>query len=99
MGVKLNGHTTWDAKAKERREAEEKALYDLYCITPEDVVRFPKSSVNTAKVQGKPLSVGSDGSITCAAGGKLRSIMPEKIEVKMKGPRGGTQWVPLAPCA
>ncbi len=95
MGAKLNGHTTWAAKAEKRREAETNELYETYQLKPDDVVRFPKSSTNSAKVQGKPMYVSADGSITCSAGGKMRSILPEKIEVKTKGPRGGTVWVSL----
>ena len=97
MGVKLNGHTTWDAKAKERRETEAQALYDTYQLRPDDVIRFPKSPGNSAKIEGKPLSVGTDGSITCSAGGRLRAVLPEKIEVKTIGPRGGRVWAPLVP--
>lgn len=97
MAVQLKGQTTWDAKAKERREDDVQVLYDTYSITPDDVVRFPKSPTNSAWVQAKPLSVGTDGSLTCVAGGRLRAIAVEKIEVKVRGPRGGVNWVPLVP--
>lgn len=97
MGTKLIGYTTWDAKAKERRESDAQSLYDTYGVTPEDTIRFPKSSSNSAKVTGKALSLCADGSVSCSAGGKLRAIAPEKIEVKMRGPRGGVQWVLIVP--
>jgi hypothetical protein len=97
MPAKLNGHTTWDAKAKERRESDAQTLYETYSITSDDTIRFPKAPGSTAKVTGKALSVGADGSVTCSAGGRLRAIVPEKIEVKMRGPRGGVNWVPLVP--
>lgn len=97
MAVQLKGQTTWDAKAKERRADDAQVLYDTYSITPDDVIRFPKSAANSAWVQGKALSVGLDGSVTCSGGGRLRSITPEKIEVKMRGPRGGVNWVALVP--
>lgn len=94
-GVSLTGHTTWDAKAKERRESDTQTLLDTYGLTPDDVIRFPKAPGSTAKTTAKPLSVGADGSVTCSAGGRLRAIAAEKIEVKGRGPRGGTTWTPL----
>lgn len=37
-----------------------------------------------------------DGSITIFdADGKMRAIMPDKIQVKFRGPRGGTTWKDL----
>jgi hypothetical protein len=98
MAVQLKGQTTWDAKAKERRADEATALYDAFGITSEDVIRFPKRpGDSSSKVTGKALSVNNDGSVTCSAAGRIRAVVPEKIEVKTRGPRGGVNWVPLVP--
>lgn len=99
MAVQIKGQSTWDAAAKASREAEVKALYDEHKLRPDDTVRFPRHPGSTAKVQGKPLSISADGSISCVAGGKLRAVLPERIEVKTRGPRGGIVWVPLIPDA
>lgn len=97
MAAQLKGQSTWDAAAKASREADAKALYDEHKLRPDDVIRFPKAPGSTSKVQGKPLSVAPDGSITCSAGGKIRAVLPERIEVQTRGPRGGLVWTPLVP--
>lgn len=94
MAVQLKGQTTWDAAAKANREAETQALYDETMLRPDDTVRFPKAPGSTAWAQGKPLSVNTDGSVNVWIG-RVRAIRQEAIEVKMRGPRGGIQWVPL----
>lgn len=97
MAVQLKGQSTWDAAAKAQREAETKALYDEHKLRPDDEIRFPKHPGSSSWVQGRPLSVAPDGSITCSAGGKLRAVLPERIQVKVKGPRGGVKWEDLVP--
>ena len=97
MAAQLNGQTTWDAKSKADREAAIKALYDAHMLRPDDTVRFPRHHNTTAKIEGKPIGIATDGSITCSAGGRLRAVLPEKLEVKMTGPRGGTTWERLIP--
>jgi len=98
MAAQLKGQTTWDAVAKKRREDEAQELYDIFSITSEDVIRFPKKPGDkSAKVTGKALSINTDGSVNCSAAGRLRAVLPEKIEVKVIGPRGGINWVPLVP--
>ena len=85
-----------EARAKARAEEATARLLELG-LRPTDTIRFPRSVGVSAKVEGRPLDVSGDGSVSCAAGGKLRAIRPEVIEVKMTGPRGGTQWVSLVP--
>ena len=97
MAVQLKGQSSWDAKAQAAREAQTADLYERYKRRPDDVVRFARTPGRTATIDGHPLYVGTDGSITCSAGGKLRAIRPENIEVKLRGPRGGVVWAPLIP--
>ncbi len=96
MAVQLKGQTTWDAQAKASREAEVQKLYDETMLRPDDTVRFPKIPGSTKWTEGRPLSVNTDGSLNVWIG-KVRAIRQEVIEVKMRGPRGGIQWVPLVP--
>ncbi len=96
MAIQLKGQSAWEAQAKAQREAEAKDLYDRHKLRSDDTIRFRQTG-RTSWVEGRPLGVAGDGSITCSAGGKLRAILPERIEVKMPGPRGGTNWVPLIP--
>ena len=66
-------------------------------LRPDDTIRFARTAGTGSKVEGRPLDVAVDGSVTCFAGGKMRAIAQEMIEVKTVGPRGGTRWVPLVP--
>jgi hypothetical protein len=97
MGVRIKGQSTWDSKAAQARLEATALLWSTHMLKPTDAVRFPKAPGTRTKIEGRPLAVASDGSITCSAAGKLRAIRPEQIEVKMQGPRGGTQWAPLIP--
>lgn len=83
------------ARAKAQAEATERLL--ALGLRPDDTIRFPRQQTRGSKVSGRPLDVAADGSVSCSAGGKLRAIRPEFIEVKMRGPRDGVQWVPLIP--
>lgn len=96
MAVQLKGQSTWDEKAKAQREATAQALYDATKLRPDDTVRFPKMHGHH-RIEGRPISVNADGSLNVNASGKIRSVLLERIEVKMRGPRGGVQWVPLIP--
>lgn len=87
-----------EAEVAAREAATVARLLELG-LRPTDTIRFEKyrrrDQVNSSWIEGRPLDIGADGSVTCAAGGLLRAIRPERIEVKMRGPRGGIQWVPL----
>lgn len=95
--AKLKAVRIQEAKSQERREAAIAELYDVYKLRPDDTVRFPKRPGPSDKVEGRPLSVNKDGSVDCWADGQIRSIRAERIEVKMRGPRGGIVWEPLVP--
>ena len=75
--------------------AAEDRLDELRLATT-DAIRFPRHPARTTRVDGRPLDVALDGSISCfELGGRLRAIRAEFIEVKRRGPRGGTRWDPL----
>lgn len=97
MAVQLKGQSTWAAKAQEQRNAEIANLYEVWKLRPDDEIRFPKVAGSSTKLVGKPLAVAADGSITCSVKGKVRAVLPERIEVKMRGPRGGVKWERLVP--
>ena len=96
MAVQLNGQTTWDAKAKEQREATAKALYDAHKLRTDDTVRFTVRG-KTTKIEGRPIAANADGSVNVATTVGIRAVLPERLEVKMTGPRGGTVWERLVP--
>lgn len=97
MAVQLKGQSTWGVKAMEAKLEAAARLWSTHKLKPTDEVRFPAHPGKTTKIEGRPLDVATDGSISCTAGGRLRAVLPERIEVKMRGPRGGIQWVPLIP--
>lgn len=97
MAVQLKGQSGWDAKAKVARQAEADELYRVHKLRPDDKIRVPPPPGRTNKVEGRPMSVAPDGSVTCSVGGKVRSVRPESIDVQMRGPRGALHWVPLIP--
>jgi len=86
------------AEMREREAAAVERLLELG-LRPSDTIRFEKprrpSQVHASWQEGRPLDIGADGSVSCIAGGLLRAIRPEKVQVKMRGPRGGVQWLPL----
>lgn len=83
-------------QAQAERDAAAKRMIVLG-LRPDDTIRFPRTAGVSTTVEGHPIDIAPDGSVTCLAGGKFRAILPEKIEVRMRGPRGGIQWVPLVP--
>lgn len=97
MAVQLRGQSGWEAQAKASRERQAAELYEKYKLRPDDEVRFPRLGRTGSKVTGHPLGVAADGSVTCSAAGRVRAIVPEVIQVKMRGPRGGIVWEPLIP--
>jgi hypothetical protein len=97
MPVQLKGQSTWGAKRAEQLLEAAQRLWADHKLKPTDAIRFRKSPGSSTWVEGKPLDVAADGSITCSAGGRIRAVLPERLEVKITGPRGGTQWVPLIP--
>lgn len=64
-------------------------------LRPTDEVRFRKTGRRSSWLLAIPHDINSDGSVACFSGGQFRSIRPERLEVKRRGPRGGTHWVPL----
>jgi hypothetical protein len=97
MAIQLKGQSTWDAKAQAAREARTRELYEQHKLRPEDEVRFPKPGKTQAWLYGHPVSVAADGSLNVSVAGRIRSIVPGKIQVKMRGPRGGITWEDLLP--
>lgn len=84
------------AQIRERDDERASRLLVLG-LRPGDEIRFPKPGRDQAYITGKPIDVNSDGSVNVIAKGATRAILPEKIQVKMRGPRGGVKWEDLVP--
>lgn len=84
------------AKIQERDEDRAKQLAALG-LRPTDEIRFPKIGRDQTYVIGRPVDVNADGSVNCATKVGIRSVLPERIQVKMRGPRGGIKWEDLVP--
>lgn len=95
MAVQVNSKAAIERASKARRETEVADLYETYGLHQSDTVRFPNKPGSSTKVEGKPLYISPDGSLTCSAKGRLRAVRPERVEVKGVGPRGGIVWKPL----
>lgn len=84
------------AQIQERDDERAKRLAVLG-LRPDDEIRFPKVGSVQAYLTGRPVDVNSDGSVNCIIKGATRAVLPEKIQVKMRGPRGGIKWEDLVP--
>lgn len=76
------------------KELEIQSL-EQYDLTYGQALRFSTLTSETSYQYGKARSVERDGSIGLFVKGEFRSIIPERIQVKMTGPRGGVTWEPL----
>ena len=66
-------------------------------LTREDEIRFQKKK-GGAWHYGHPHGMNKDGSITVGTREKgMRALMPEHLQVKRTGPRGGTVWQAVGP--
>lgn len=64
---------------------------DDYGLAIGDRVRFqrkPGGNWTEANVRG----INKDGSVDLGTPTGIRAIMPNRLEVKRSGPKGGTQW-------
>lgn len=59
-----------------------------------DTVRFRRTD-KSRFTEGTVRGVNKDGSLDIVAGGKIRALMPERVEAKRRGPRGGILWEAL----
>lgn len=59
-----------------------------------DSVRWRKPG-KTIYQYGNVTGANADGSIKLSHGGASRSIMPEQLQIRTRGPRKGIVWVPV----
>lgn len=67
-----------------------------YGLEPGDTVRFRPPLRPTGNWhEGNVRSINKDGSVEIGTPTGIRAIMPDRLEVKRTGPRGGRQWQPV----
>lgn len=78
----------------EQKVEEKSELLDTLGLEPQDEVRF-RYSEDQNWVKGKVTGENRDGSLLIYETGdyaKARSIMPQLVQKKLRGPRGGVLW-------
>lgn len=86
------------ARTSKRQPKKDTSVKDLekIGIKKYETLRFKEHGLEVYTL-GKAFDIAKDGSVSLysADGGGWRSIMPEKLQRQVVGPRGGRKWEPI----